>query len=356
VFSVISVVKSEFGSFMILCVTLNPCLDKTLIVPPWKPGDSVRGTSVREVVGGKGNNVARALTRLGRPARPVTFLGGTVGALCEDLLRRDDGLDPLATPAASPTRVILTARIEGKADQTAFFDPDPDITPAEAEALYHRVEGAFTAGGVQALTLSGSSPSPSTHGLYSDLIALARTRRVPVFLDTYGPALDAIWGFWPDVLQLNRREAASYLRSSRPGDAEVFGLLDRWAGHGVRCALVTDGPGPVLIRAFGRRYRATPPTIDAVNPIGSGDCLLAGLADGWLSGLEPEAMLRRGLACAVANALVWDAGAIDPEEVRRQEDAIAIEAEPPIDATPTGTGDAAPSGLGAKGRRPARRR
>ena len=53
---------------MILCVTLNPCLDKTLTVPPWRPGDLVRGTAVREVVGGKGNNVARALQRLGRDA------------------------------------------------------------------------------------------------------------------------------------------------------------------------------------------------------------------------------------------------------------------------------------------------
>ncbi len=51
---------------MILCVTLNPCLDKTLTVPDWKSGDNVRGQAVREVVGGKGNNVARALARLGR--------------------------------------------------------------------------------------------------------------------------------------------------------------------------------------------------------------------------------------------------------------------------------------------------
>ena len=71
---------------MILCVTLNPCLDKTLMVPDWKPGDLVRGTEVREVVGGKGNNVARALTRLGRTARPVTFLGGSVGQHCAELL------------------------------------------------------------------------------------------------------------------------------------------------------------------------------------------------------------------------------------------------------------------------------
>src|SRR3954454_18790527 len=101
---------------MILCVTLNPCLDKTLTVPAWQPGDSVRGRAVREVVGGKGNNVARALTRLGRSARPATFLGGPVGSHCEGLLRRDDGLEPLVSPVASDTRVILTVRTQGGPD------------------------------------------------------------------------------------------------------------------------------------------------------------------------------------------------------------------------------------------------
>ncbi len=94
--------ESPFGSLpagwslpaMILCVTLNACLDKTLTVPAWQPGDNVRGTEVREVVGGKGNNVARALRRLGRPARPVTFLGGPVGQRCMDLLRLEPDLDP----------------------------------------------------------------------------------------------------------------------------------------------------------------------------------------------------------------------------------------------------------------------
>jgi tagatose 6-phosphate kinase len=312
---------------MILCVTLNPCLDKTLTVPPWQPGDSVRGQAVREVVGGKGNNVARALARLDREARPVTFLGGPIGARCQDLLRDDDGLEALAITTSAPTRVILTVRTEGSPDQTAFFDPDPEVAPGEADALFRAVEAQLGAGEIEALTLSGSSPSASTHGLFSDLIALARARRVPVFLDTYGPALDAIWGFWPDALQLNRREAADHLRTPAASltDAQVHAMLDDWSRHGVRCGIVTDGPRPVLAVLDGRPYRAQPPSIAAVNPIGSGDCLLAGIADAWVSGLDPEAMLRHGLACSVANALVWDAGAIDPHEVRRQEAAIVIE-------------------------------
>lgn len=309
---------------MILCVTLNPCLDKTLETPAWRPGDNVRGRALREVVGGKGNNVARALTRLGQKARPVTFLGGPIGAHCEALLRKDDGLDPLVTPTESSTRVILTVRGEGT-ESTAFFDPDPAVTAAEAADLLHRVEGALTAGGVAAVTLSGSSPSPTTHELFSELIAMSRARRVPAFLDTYGSALDAIWGFWPEAIQLNRREAGLHLRASSPSDADVMGLLRGWSGHGVRFAVVTDGPGPVLALADGRPYRAIPPEVEVVNPIGSGDCLLAGLVDARLRGLGAEAALRHALGCAAANARVWDAGAIDPAVAARDAEAVLVE-------------------------------
>ena len=308
---------------MILCVTANPCLDKTLTVPDWKAGDNVRGRVVHEVVGGKGNNVARALARLGRSSRPVTFLGGAVGSRCEGLFRDVEGLDPIVVPTSSATREILTVRAPG-IEPTAFFDPDPAVTLDEAEAFLGAVEAALAGGEVEALTLSGSSPSPHTHGLYSDLIALAKARRVPAFLDTYGPSLDGIWGFWPEVMQLNRREAGIFLRKPTPTGDDLARMLADWSRRGVRIALVTDGPGDVLVRVGGRLFRATPPKIEPINPIGSGDCLLAGLVDAHLAGLDAEATLRRGIASAVANALVWDAGAIDPEEVRRLEPEVVV--------------------------------
>jgi tagatose 6-phosphate kinase len=310
---------------MILCVTLNPCLDKTLTVPSWLPGDLVRGLVLREVVGGKGNNVARALKRLGREPRPVTFLGGSVGTHCENLLRHEDGLDPLVVPTQAPTRVILTARSQTTNDQTAFFDPDPAITPAEARAMLSVVDDALKAPVVRAITLSGSSPAPTTHALYAEIVSLGRARGIPVFLDTYGPALRSIWGLWPQVLQVNRREASAHLRLAQAGDENVAGLLREWGRHGVICGVVTSGPDPVWVLLRGIIYRAVPPAIQAVNPIGSGDCLLAGLVDGWLAGLGPEAFIRHAVACAVANALVWDAGAIDREQVLRLQDQIQIE-------------------------------
>ena len=306
---------------MILCVTLNPCLDKTLDVPNWKVGENIRGLSVREVVGGKGNNVARALKRLGRAVRPATFLGGTVGARCEDLLRSKEGFDPIVVATEAPTREILTVRAPDT-DSTAFFDPDPAVTADEAEALLRAVESALSTGEIEALTLSGSSPSPATHGLYSELIALARSRKIPSILDTYGPALEGIGGSWPDAIQLNLREAGIHLRKPDPSLADLERLTSDWAGRGVRVAIVTDGPNPVIARVEGQLLRAIPPAIQPINPIGSGDCMLAGLVDGFLNHLDPKPLLRRAVAAAVANALVWDAGAIEVEEVRRIEELV----------------------------------
>ena len=131
-------------------------------------------------------------------------------------------------------------------------------------------------------------------------------------------------------MQLNRREAASHLKKPTASDQDVAGLLKEWDRHGVACGIVTDGPNPAWILLRGKPYRAVPPAIDLVNPIGSGDSLLAGLVDGWLSNLDPAALCRHAIACAVANALVWDAGAIDPAEVARQREQVVIEPVPGV--------------------------
>jgi fructose-1-phosphate kinase PfkB-like protein len=225
----------------------------------------------------------------------------------------------------APTRQILTVLTESTTEQTAFFDPDPAILPTEVDAFVDRVEHALSQSGVSALTLSGSSPAATTHGVYSDLISLARSRRIPVFLDTYGPALEAIWGFWPTVIQLNRKEAAGRLGKSAASDQDVLGLLADWHGHGVTLGIVTDGPKPVLIQAREKRFRAIPTPLQAVNPIGSGDSLLAGLVDGWLAGSDTEPMIRHALGCAAANAAVWDAGAVDPDLARKYAAEVVLE-------------------------------
>ena len=310
---------------MIYAVTLNPCLDKTLTVPDWKPGDSVRGRALSAVVGGKGNNVARTLRRLGRDVRPVTFLGGSIGGVCDTMLRTVDGLDPLVTRTVSETRVILTVRTSPSNEQTAFFDPDPEISADEARQLSRTVEDAIDSLEINALTLSGSSPSESTHALYAELVASARRAGVPVFLDTYGPALARVETTWPTSIQMNLREAGIFLKKPQTDAEDCLRLLEFWTDRGVEHAAITNGPDTAFVACRGVKYKVTPPRIEAVNPIGSGDAMLAGLVHAWLSGRDPEGLIRQAFGSAVANAMVWEAGAVDPIEAARQGGRVQIE-------------------------------
>lgn len=302
----------------VLCVTLNPCLDKTLTVPAWKPGDNVRGTAVREVVGGKGNNVARALIGLGQSARPATFLGGSTGSRCELLLKRDDGMEPLVIASSAETRTILTVRTGETAEQSAFFDPDPAISLHEADLMLEAVRLEFQSGQVQALTLSGSSPSAQTHRLYGDLIRMAKESGITVLLDTYGMALKSLDTSGPDLIQLNRKEVAGILgvQSDELTESQIFEWLKGWVEKGTRLAVLTQGPEDVLAVSNEGFWRAVPPKIQAVNPIGSGDCFLAGLTYASMRSESVQSQLKFAVACAVANACVWDAGAISMEQVQ----------------------------------------
>ena len=147
-----------------------------------------------------------------------------------------------------------------------------------------------------------------------------------MFLDTYGPALDAHLGL------LARGDPAQPPggRASPPHTRADRSRADRAARPLGVAAASRARSSPTartlrLAQVRGRHYRVLPPTIEVVNPIGSGDCLLAGLVDAWLSDRPPQELLRHAFACAVANALVWDAGAIDHDDVVRQRAAIVVE-------------------------------
>lgn len=292
---------------MILCVTLNPCLDKSLIVPPWQPGEhQVRGREFGQVVGGKGVNVARGLLRLGRPARPALFLGGELGRLCARLLHEQDRCDPIITWTTAPTREILTVRTEHTAEQTAFFDPNPAILPHERADLEQQLAAALSDGAAWC-AMSGSSPCAETDDFFAAMVRRAQRVGVRTLLDTYGASLAPALAAGPDVVKLNRAECeqALGLRLDRP--AAVCRALEQLRTAGSRVAAITFGAQGMAAAWDDQVAAWQPPPLQVVNPIGSGDAMSAGLIDALVRGDDPRDALRWAMACAAANVQQWGA-------------------------------------------------
>jgi fructose-1-phosphate kinase PfkB-like protein len=223
---------------------------------------------------------------------------GHIGAWLRDLITAE-GVTDAFVESAAPLRVGFMAS-SGAADHPTTVLPDGfPVTAAECRTLLKRVDDLL--GFTKLVIMSGSVPDPSANGLYVELLALCERRGVECWLDAYGPALTlALAGpVAPRVCKPNRQE---------------FEHSAHW--NRVQELHITDGGGTVEVdsRTEGR-WRVFPPSIQQVNPIGSGDCYIGGLAHGWLSGFAMGDRLRYAASAGAANALRQDVAMISPAEI-----------------------------------------
>lgn len=258
---------------------------------------------------GKGVNVARVLSRLGQPVTVTGFAGGHSGAWLKDLVREEGITEAFVEPRA-PMRVGFMASPSEFAHPTTLLPSGFSVTDLECQALYERIDRLLSPE-IGLVIISGSVPTPEVAPLYPRLLELAVRHGVPCWLDAHGEGLvQGLAGSTPPVLAKPNRE--EYLESK---DWRKVPELH-----------ITDGENPVeIILAGFPALRVTPPAIQQVNPVGCGDCYLAGLAYGVMQGWDLEARVRFASAAGTANAARQDVARIRREEIIQYLDDVVIE-------------------------------
>ncbi|HUT73851.1 MAG TPA: 1-phosphofructokinase family hexose kinase [Armatimonadota bacterium] len=309
---------------MILTVTLNPCVDKTIALDTLALGAFNHAAAAHDVAGGKATNVARMAKHLGAPVRSLVMLGGESGRLVERLIRDRDGIEPIVVRTQAPTRNIVTVRERDRKRATAYVEPSPEITPAEAEELMARYADALA--GTRIVCFGGSAPHPILDDAYARMIRLARERGLCTILDSRGEALRRGVRAIPFMVKPNVIESEGLLGRPLADDEARWQAVAWYRQAGIELVVVTMGQSGALIDWAGRRWRARPPLIEEVNPVGSGDCVVAGFACGILWGWDPERTLRLALAAGAANAAVWDAASPARADVEALMPGVALAA------------------------------
>ncbi|MCG3155979.1 MAG: Tagatose-6-phosphate kinase [bacterium] len=284
---------------MILTITPNPMLDKTLWVPRLEHGLTHRAGRLAEITGGKGLNVSRALLSLGETTLATGFLGGHTGAAIRHLLDAEK-IPHAFIEIAATTRTGFTVTETENNRHTAVFEPGHHLQAAEVEALLAFVQQMLPQ--CRALALCGSMPCPGFDHMYADLIHLAAARHVPVFLDSYHAPLRLGLAAGPQFLKPNRDELLATLGLDMRAAAHHRQALRLLAESGATHIFVTDAERPVHLLAQGIHYLAMPPAITCVNPLGSGDALVAAFLYGWLRQMPEEELLCFAIAAGSVNA------------------------------------------------------
>ena len=297
---------------MIVTVTLNPCLDRTLTVPRLAVDEVIRATDARLDWGGKGFNVSRALQALGGESLALGLVGGAAG----ELVAR--GLVGLGIPAdlvpiAGETRTNTAITEAGSGRYVKVNEPGPAVQPEELAAFLERVRAQLHPGDLW--ILSGSLPPGLRDDVYARLVELVQAAGARALLDTSGEPLRLGCAARPYLVKPNAVEAAEVTGRPVRSAADALAAARTLLGQGIEVVALSLGAEGLLLASGRQGVHARPPRVQARTPVGAGDALLAGLAWALAGGLPLAEMARWGLASGTATARREGVGAGTRAEV-----------------------------------------
>jgi 1-phosphofructokinase family hexose kinase len=302
---------------LILTVTLNAAIDRTVAVPNFRLGQRHRAVEARTVAGGKGVNVARALKLLGRPVIATGLTGGATGSRIVERLTEEAILHDF-TRIEGESRTNLAVIDPTSGEQTEINERGPEVTSEEVAAFVEKL--LYLAQGTTICVLAGSIPPGADAGLYGRLVAELRELGVTCVLDTDGELMRAGLRAEPAVVAPNVAEAEEAVghEFNDPDDLGLglAGLIEMGAGE----AIITSATGCVAIVGEGserRRYEARIEPLEPVAAVGSGDAFLAGYVAARYEGQPALDCLAYGVACGAESTQHFGAGSLDRSEVER---------------------------------------
>jgi 1-phosphofructokinase/tagatose 6-phosphate kinase len=317
---------------LIVTVTLNAAVDRTLTVPNFQLGHRHRASASLTSAGGKGINVARALKRLDSPVIATGLAGGRTGdriieelageAILNDFVRIDDE-SRTSSAVVDPTAGSLTE----------IYEWGPAVRRDELDTLLEKLH--YLSRVASYVVFSGSLPRDVEDDFYAEALRDLSRRGVQCVVDSDGEPLRHAVDAEPFLVSPNQREAEGLVGQEFSEDEDFVMALDAIADLGARNVLITQESA-----CFGlfreerslRRFRASIARIDPVASVGAGDVLLAGFLAARFNAQPLDQALRQGVACAAASVVELGPGRFDPREASRLAASVELEELQPIRA------------------------
>lgn len=308
---------------MILAVTMNPSVDISYHLHEFKLDGVNRVENVRKTAGGKGLNVARVITQMEEDVLATGVLGGTLGDyIVQELNKCDIPSDFLKIEKES--RNCIAILHEGM--QTEILESGPTLTKEEGADFLGKFNNLLSK--VSFVTISGSLPKGLAANFYQQMLTMSQKKGVPVLLDTSGESLRKalLHKEKPLAIKPNTEELSQLLGMEVDGRiSNLKHALDHELFKGIEWIVVSMGEHGAFVRHGVDDYRVTIPKIDVVNPVGSGDATVAGLAVALNRNLPVEEVLKTAMTIGMLNTMEAGTGSINMTKFDQYYDLVIVE-------------------------------
>lgn len=278
---------------MIVTVTMNPAIDKTVETSYLQQGGLNRISKVEYDAGGKGINVSKTICELGGKSIATGFLAGNAGRTIKNVLD-EKGIQNDFVWIKGETRTN-TKVFEENGMVTELNEPGAVPSEDELKELIDKLEGYAAKDTL--FVLAGSVPNGMDTNIYAEIINIVHKKGAVVLLDADGELFRNGLSALPDIIKPNRIELEEYARFDyKASEEEIANIARRLIGEGISTVAVSMGRcGAMLLK---KDYEAKAPalSVKAHSTVGAGDAMVAALSFAYENGLDNDETLKLGIA------------------------------------------------------------
>lgn len=278
---------------MIITVTMNPAIDKTVDLDQMVHGGLNRLKNVIMDAGGKGINVSKTIKELGGETIAAGFIGGSGGVLIRKVLQ-EQGIKSDFVEIKNEVRTNLKV-VETDGNVTEFNEPGPVVSEEELELLTQKLLGYADENAL--FVLAGSIPNGVDKTIYMTLTKKLREKGAKVFVDADGELFINSLEAAPDIIKPNRHELEEFFHKDyRVDETELIAMGQKLMEKGIGMIAISLGQMGALFLTKDRVLRCPGLKVEAHSTVGAGDAMVAALSYSLNQGLPIEECVKLGIA------------------------------------------------------------
>lgn len=296
---------------MIITVTLNPALDKTIVVRRFQVDQVCQVEDARLDPGGKGINISKVIHAMGGRSVAVGIVGGASGEYIRDQLDMMGIRNDLVF-SRRETRTNLKIVDPVLHTNTDINEPGSPVSAQELQEIREKLTDLVSPG--DTVAFAGRNPPGLSDGLLADWITQLRQEGIRVALDTVGMAMKIGVAAGPNVIKPNVRELSELCEAPLPTLEAQLAAARKVAANGVEHVVVSLGPGGALFVHGADALHAHGVPVPVGSTVGAGDAMLASILWDLERGLDWETMAARAVAVSAANVMCSGTQPAAPED------------------------------------------
>ena len=286
---------------LITTVTLNPSIDKTIVLEKFIFGGMSRATSLKIDPSGKGVDVSRVVNVLGYSTVATGFIGGETGEFIEESLKKV-GIKTEFVKIKDSSRTVYILLDNANKIHSSISEPSPNVRLKDLKRLKEKLK--FLSKKSKIVVIAGSLPRNVSVDIYKEFVEICKKNNCITIVDAEGEILKQTLLNEPYLIKPNLLEAETILKKKLKSIKDIIKAADEFQKAGSENVLITFGKKGALLKSKFQIFFAKPPKIEVINTAGCGDGFIAGISIALLKNLSFIDALKLGTACASAVCLM----------------------------------------------------